>query len=146
MQIVTKSKRIETVSYSMSFEDLTCSGAGWGFPCDEFGNIFTHELQEPGKENLKKCLSGEFPISPGKVVKYTNSYTEPAVGRCDCGCLVSLEGFTNTCDVCGADYTISGQRLAPREQWGDDDDPYYDDDDSWDNSLDYDGILYENPW
>jgi hypothetical protein len=45
---------------------------------------------------------------------------EPAVGQCDvCGQYVDLCGFTNTCD-CGADYNMSGQRLAGREQWGED--------------------------
>lgn len=40
------------------------------------------------------------------------------VGLCDhCGKEVELYSFTNTCD-CGADYSISGQRLAPRSQWG----------------------------
>ena len=37
--------------------------------------------------------------------------------RCDCGAHVPLTGFTNSCD-CGADYNRSGQKLAPREQWG----------------------------
>jgi hypothetical protein len=27
-------------------------------------------------------------------------------------------GFTTTCSECGADYNQSGQRLALREQWG----------------------------
>lgn len=31
---------------------------------------------------------------------------------------VTLAGFTNTCDVCGADYALDGGLLAPREQWG----------------------------
>lgn len=35
-----------------------------------------------------------------------------------CGTLVAISGFTNTCDNCGADYNGCGQRLAPREQWG----------------------------
>lgn len=36
---------------------------------------------------------------------------------CHCGNEVYCGGFTNTCD-CGADYNMSGQRLAPRSQWG----------------------------
>jgi hypothetical protein len=44
--------------------------------------------------------------------------TADAVGLCDCGCKVHLSGFTNTCDRCSADYNSSGQRLAPREGWG----------------------------
>lgn len=37
--------------------------------------------------------------------------------RCGCGRRVECEGFTTTCP-CGADYNWAGQRLAPREQWG----------------------------
>jgi hypothetical protein len=37
--------------------------------------------------------------------------------ECDCGEEVVCQGFTSTCE-CGADYNGSGQRLAPREQWG----------------------------
>ena len=40
------------------------------------------------------------------------------LGQCDCGELVNLDRFTNTCDGCGTDYNGSGQRLAPRSQWG----------------------------
>lgn len=35
-----------------------------------------------------------------------------------CGELVSCHNFTNTCHNCGADFNMSGQQLAPREQWG----------------------------
>lgn len=37
--------------------------------------------------------------------------------KCDCGEEIMCHGFTSTCE-CGADYNMSGQRLAPREQWG----------------------------
>lgn len=44
--------------------------------------------------------------------------TQSRIGLCDeCGERVCLDGFTNTCD-CGADYNMSGQRLADRSQWG----------------------------
>lgn len=39
------------------------------------------------------------------------------VVTCSCGRTVTCSSFTNTCD-CGADYNMSGSRLAPREQWG----------------------------
>ena len=44
---------------------------------------------------------------------------EPAIGICDaCGKDVVLDHtMTNTCE-CGAEYNLCGQRLAPREQWG----------------------------
>ena len=54
-----------------------------------------------------------------KILKHRDQEThEPAVGQCDCGQAVELSSFTNTCDRCGADYNSFGQRLAPREQWG----------------------------
>lgn len=31
---------------------------------------------------------------------------------------VQCFNFTNTCELCGADFNFAGQRLAPREQWG----------------------------
>lgn len=35
-----------------------------------------------------------------------------------CGQWLACDSFTNTCRCCGRDYNWSGQRLAPREQWG----------------------------
>lgn len=35
-----------------------------------------------------------------------------------CGKDLECDSFTNTCGQCGADYNMSGQRLAAREQWG----------------------------
>jgi hypothetical protein len=42
---------------------------------------------------------------------------EVTVVKCDCGDKVWCPEFTQTCS-CGADYNMSGQRLAPRDQWG----------------------------
>ena len=39
------------------------------------------------------------------------------VGKC-CGQELYLDGFTNTCEFCGADYNWAGQLLTPRDQWG----------------------------
>lgn len=43
---------------------------------------------------------------------------EAGVIRCRCGEPLELDDpMTNTCN-CGAEYNGAGQRLAPREQWG----------------------------
>lgn len=42
---------------------------------------------------------------------------EITVIKC-CGEELDCGGFTNTCEICGADYNWAGQRLAPRSQWG----------------------------
>lgn len=36
---------------------------------------------------------------------------------CDCGRRLVCDSFTNTCE-CGADFNMSGDRLASRSQWG----------------------------
>lgn len=61
-------------------------------------------------------------IHPAYVEDLENgrTYRFPAIGQCDCGAQVELAHFTNCCDRCGADYNSSGQRLAPREFWGED--------------------------
>lgn len=46
------------------------------------------------------------------------TYTEAAIGFCDCGGRVYLDHFTNTCDGCYRDYNMDGQPLADRSQWG----------------------------
>lgn len=46
-------------------------------------------------------------------------------GECDhCGSTVPLTAFTNQCPECGALYNSFGQKLAPPEEW-DDEDRYY---------------------
>lgn len=46
----------------------------------------------------------------------TGRLLKDAVGLCEvCGSKVILDDFTCSC---GADYNNSGQRLAPREHWG----------------------------
>ena len=94
----------------------------WGcrFDSDEHGNVDLDKLASAGRANYEACLTGT--LNDHKVIdRGVNSYeqhdTEPAVGKCECGEEVYLTSFTNTCE-CGADYNMSGQRLAPREQWG----------------------------
>ena len=48
---------------------------------------------------------------------FGRGYSIPALLECDCGHNLELTAFTNTC-VCGTDFNMSGQRLAPRSQWG----------------------------
>ena len=44
-----------------------------------------------------------------------------------CGEDLILFNNTNTCPICGADYNMSGDRLAPREQWGEETGEYWQD-------------------
>lgn len=35
-----------------------------------------------------------------------------------CGEELVCSHFTNTCDICESDYNMTGEKLAPREYWG----------------------------
>ena len=117
MKILKNREHWQNVTYSRSFLNPKVLGAGWGFDCDADGKVF--ELSNDlAKENLRKCLAGEGGIIDDGIKTYRSSGISPAVGLCDdCGAEVYLSHFTNTCD-CGADYNMSGERLASREQWG----------------------------
>jgi hypothetical protein len=118
MKIKSQRKRVTQYSYASYYEWNDCPGAGYSFDCDEKGNLLPFK-SETAQKNYEKCRTGEYDVRFVGVQKYEHSYTEPAIGLCeDCGEEVVLDGFTCTCDRCGADYNSFGQRLASREQWG----------------------------
>ena len=119
MKIISERERVEMVEFGMFFEYVDMSGAGYHFPCDSEGKVKTAELAEEALHSLATCvLNSEGRMRPPVLMRHEYLHTEPKIGVCDdCGRKVWLERFTNTCD-CGADFNMSGQRLAPREQWG----------------------------
>lgn len=116
IEIIQPSRFVETVYYRRAFVWKNDPGAGFGFPCDEHGNV--GEQNPAASENYQKCIDGTYDVIDMGVEKYEESYREPAVGKCICGAHVTLDGFTCPCDECGRDYNSAGQLLAPREQWG----------------------------
>lgn len=109
---IRKSRRITETFHVLRFENPEVRGAGWAFMCDANGTL-TEKLTGEALDNYRMCIS----TLRGEIVERTNNYVRPAIIRCNCGCHVTLDRFTNTCD-CGADYNLSGQLLAPRSQWG----------------------------
>jgi len=121
MKILRHRQRHEVTEYRLVFEYPGERGAGFSFPCDEIGVVNEATLCEPAQENYRHCKTGVAwngkALTQGRVIKYDGSWTEEAVGLCECGCEVELGQFTNACD-CGRDYDRGGQLLAPRSQWG----------------------------
>lgn len=124
MHIIKRSKRVRERHFRLAFDYEGEQGWGFSFPCDEHGNVDVASLQPAGREAYAACLAGEVVTTAGPrrmvargVQSWERSYTEPAEGKCECGRIVQLDAFTNPCD-CGRDYNMSGQKLAPREQWG----------------------------
>ena len=120
MEIISERKQGIQISRQRSFHYKDDKGSGFSFDVDDKGQVINKN--EAAAKNYAMCLTGmntngEVIIDDG-IIEYKNRYTECAVGKCSCGELVYLDGFTNECRKCSADYNMSGQRLAPREQWG----------------------------
>lgn len=116
MLIIKERQIVEEVRFSHDFHWIDDPESGFSFDCDEKGNL----LNSNGLVNYQKCTMGEFRdrVVDDGIKKWVRNIKNPAVGLCSCGCEVPLGNFTNTCDNCGADYNFNGDRLAPREQWG----------------------------
>jgi len=120
MKIIQEAKYETETHHDIYFHYVGNEDWGFDFPCNADGHII-EPLNQAARENYEACLTGMVrgtPVVRAGMRTYTNSYRIPAVGRCQCGRLVDLYGFTNTCD-CGRDYNMDGSLLAPREQWGD---------------------------
>jgi hypothetical protein len=119
MRIIEKRASGVSVSFEHNYGQANAKGAielSYGFPCDAMGVILPLQY-EAARANLAKCIAGLDGIVSMGVREYRHTFTLPAIGECECKAHVVLSGFTNTCD-CGADYNMSGQRLADRAQWG----------------------------
>ena len=95
-------------------------GHGFGFPALESGEIDMSAIQNrpAALANYNKCVNREIDVTGPHFKSWERRIRQDAIGLCDCGCEVTLDRFTNTCDGCNRDYNGSGQLLAPRSQWG----------------------------
>ena len=117
-KIIKQRQFHESVEYRLEYRWKDSPNAGFSFACDAKGQVHEHELEACALENYRKCVSGEHAVVCEGVKEYAQSWSEPAILRCDCGSNLELFGFTNPCDNCGRDYSMSGELLAPRSQWG----------------------------
>ena len=110
MEIISDSKLAKVIEYELEFTYNDQPGSGYSFPCDKDGNVNRESLHTAGQENLDKCLSGEYDVSPGQIVGRSYTVREPAIGICACGAQVVIDGDTS-CDNCHRLYNGAGQEL-----------------------------------
>jgi hypothetical protein len=117
-------KRITEYSYSRVFDHVGQAGSGFGFPCDEQGNLLDDKerpLNASARANYAACLTGSvngYPVADRGIERYTNRYTEPAIIECvDCRRAVTLTHDAVRC-ACGRYYNLSGQALSDPSNWG----------------------------
>lgn len=117
---------VEKIVHNLYFNNYDKHGrftSGHVFPCDAEGNVDESRLTDIAKKYLNNYRENG---RKGDVRKQDEGYWEPATMRCDCGRIVSLgSSWANSCE-CGAEYNGSGQRLAPRSQWGEETGESYD--------------------
>lgn len=112
--IISKSRRVEHVTYGLFFESKTMKGAGYCFDCDEHGKLL-HVLTDTQLLSWADATNTERHHAP-VIQRYVNRYTEPSILKCDCGREVTLQDpLDNLCD-CGRCYNLFGQ--AVRANYG----------------------------
>lgn len=115
---VTKHRQHHTETrHFLAFVWTNDPGAGFGFECDDQGNVDEPSMNPSSLANYRNCIDGTFDVRRTGFTSQEHSWIEPAEGICCCGRTVVLDGFTCPCE-CGRDYNSSGQLLAPRSQWG----------------------------
>ncbi len=115
------------VEYRIDFTDA--DGCGFSFPCDEHGNIqFDDDNPELGRaqrDNYDYAMANKerFTVEYAKFNTRRYTITDPAVGKCVCGELVSLTNQYQgacPCPKCGQWYNLFGQSLIDPEYWDND--------------------------
>lgn len=120
MEIIQQRTVVEKTEYWRLFNRPGTRG-GYAFTSDKDGHVDATSLQPAARLSFIACLTGSVdgkPIEDHGVEAFTHDVVTLRKGRCTCGSEVYLDRFTNTCQGCGRDYNMSGQELAPREQWG----------------------------
>lgn len=75
--------------------------------------------RDANERGISRYANGDvIPLEFEGILSVSSPITIPALGRCECGREVELYDYwANACE-CGREYNISGQLLAPREDWG----------------------------
>jgi hypothetical protein len=82
-------------------------------------------MTSEAQTNYKACLTDDR-LTEAELTTRVHTYTEPAIGKCSCGSLVTLDADymgAVKCE-CGRWYNLFGQSLRDPEYWERDDDDY----------------------
>lgn len=111
-KFIRRRERKTSVDFLLFFQRKgDTENSGFAFPCDESGKV------ADDRENRVAELRNDPGYDAPVINRREHSWSEPGAIECTCGQEVQLAHFTNTCS-CNRDYNMSGQLLAPREQWG----------------------------
>ena len=115
LEIIRERESKEEIYYTYEFD--RGDGSGFTFPCDKNGNI---DLNECNKESYDYCMQHKSEFIWKSVLKHECNYTEPAIGKCECGEEFELiNQYMGACECpgCGKWYNLFGQELINPEYW-----------------------------
>ncbi len=114
-------ERVKTVWYELNFWYKDDPGAGFGFPCNERGEILADEMTKEAVENYEWCMAHPERFGTFNHLSTRVDYYKPnAHGTCVCGEEVELyDQYMGACECpkCGRWYNLFGQSLLPPDQW-----------------------------
>ena len=99
--------------------------AGFCFPAVAPGVPEFSSMTSEAIENYNKCLTDDR-LTEAEFVTTRHTYMSPAIGKCICGSLVTLDADymgAVRCE-CGRWYNLFGQSLIDPKYWDRDDDDY----------------------
>jgi hypothetical protein len=120
LQIVTKRYTEDIVEYQRRFTRREDRSRMLSFDCSPEGVVDVDALYPEGRANYLACINGELNVDDEGVITFHRTIRHPAVGKCECGREVVLDGDTRgegiDCE-CGRIYNAVGQELRARCWW-----------------------------
>ncbi len=114
MEMIRWSKPWSDVLYMRSFAWRNDPETGFSFQCALNGSVIL--LTDDARQNYRKCVDGIYDVIDCGILAITQSWIEPAIGRCICGTDVVLKNPSNTCRKCGRNYDMGGFLLGIQER------------------------------
>ena len=121
LKIIKERTPVTTTEYFIEFKYKDDPEAGYCFPATIHGEPEYSCMTSEAQANYKACLTDER-LTEAEFVSHTYTYVNPAVGKCSCGALVTLDADymgAVRCE-CGRWYNLFGQSLRDPKYWEDD--------------------------
>ena len=128
LKLIREREPVTVTEYYIEFKYKDDPEAGFCFPATRLGVPDFSSMAPEAKVNYEACLTDER-LTEAEFTTTTRTYVEPAVGKCSCGALVTLDSDYQgavRCE-CGRWYNLFGQSLIDPKYWYRDEDDYYSD-------------------
>lgn len=107
---------VYTTVYQMFFA-VHSEGWGYGFDCNEKGEIDRDALNPTARANFDYCCLMH--ADKLRMRQWESRETIPGIMQCECGEKIEIYDHHDVhCEKCYREYNSAGSLLAPRSQWG----------------------------